>query len=271
MKKKNRYTIEQIEFLRSGYLSITLPCLVDAFNIQFGLKRTVVQIQSTLKRYGIFCGRKPKDRLRARFIKYTNEQAVFLRDNYPGHSAVELTNMFNDKFGTNKKPGQIGSFVKNRGIRSGIDCRFQPGEKPWNTGTKGMTGANSTSYKKGNIPANRKPIGSERACSKGGPALIKIMERNPYTGAATRYKSKQIYIWEQANGPVPDGMVVAFRDSDNSKIEIENLMLISRAELLILNQYDYKNTPAELKPSVLALSKLEAIMFAAQNNQINGG
>ena len=59
------------------------------------------------------------------------------------------------------------------------------------------------------------------------------------------------------NGPVPEGMVVAFRDSDKLNIEPENLMLISRAELLRLSQHGYKDAPDKLKLSILALTKLE--------------
>ena len=240
--------------------------LTRTFNAEFGLNVTELQIKSTLKRYRIFCGRKPKDRLRPQFLKYTNEQAQFLRDNYPGRSGVELTIIFNDQFGTDKTTGQIISFVKNHGIKSGLTGCFEKGHKPWNTDTKGRTGANVTSFKKGHVPANRKPLHAERTCSKDGYVLIKIAEQNPYTGSPTRYKHKQAYIWEQIHGPVPEGMVVAFRDGDRLNIEPENLMLISQAELLRLNQHDYKNTSGKLKPSVLALSKLETKTFALTKN-----
>jgi len=147
--------------------------------------------------------------------------------------------------------------------------RFKKGNKPWNAGTKGqgLTGANKTSFKKGNVPPNRKPLGSERICSKDGYILINIAERNPHTGFPTRYKHKHVHMWEQDHGPVPKGMIVAFRDSDKLNIDPENLMLISRAELLVLNQYGYKETPDELKPSVLALAKLEVKIFATGNRK----
>lgn len=270
MKKKNRrYTTEQIEFIRTGYLSMHLRSLTRAFNAQFGENRTEAQIKSTLKRYRIFCGRKPKDRLRPQFIKYTNEQAQFLRDNYPGRSGVELAAMFKNRFKTDKTTGQIISFVKNRGIKSGLTGRFEKGHKPWNTHTKGLTGANITSFKKGDVPANRNPLGFERMDSKDGYILIKIAEQDPHTGFPTRYKHKHVYNWEQANGPVPEGMVVALRDGDKLNTETENLMLISRAELLRLNQHGYKDAPDELKPSVLALSKLEVKTFVAQTKCLN--
>lgn len=74
-----------------------------------------------------------------------------------------------------------------------------------------------------------------------------------------------MYIWEQANGPVPKGMVVAFINGD--KCELENLMLISRPELLNLNRLGYKDMPAELKPSVLALSKLQVKTWAKEKKE----
>jgi hypothetical protein len=62
---------------------------------------------------------------------------------------------------------------------------------------------------------------------------------------------------EQLHGPIPPGFCVAIRDGDPLNCDPDNLMLISRPELLLLNKRKYMKTPAELKPSVLALSKLE--------------
>ena len=261
MTQKNRYTAEQIEFMRTGYLSMNIRSLTLAFNTQFGVDKTEVAIKSALQNHRIFCRRKHKDRLISRLRIYTTEQAQFLRDNYAGRSIAELTAIFNDRFGTDKSVRQIKTFVHNRGITSGRTGYFKKDHKPWNTGTKGLTGTNATSFKKGHVPANRKPLGSERTCSNDGFILIKIAEQDPHTGFPTRYKHKHVHIWEQAHGPIPEGMIVAFRDGDKLNIEPENLMLISRAELLRLNQHDYKNTPDELKPNVLALSKLEVKTF----------
>lgn len=61
---------------------------------------------------------------------------------------------------------------------------------------------------------------------------------------------------------MPEGMVVALRDGDKTNCEPENLMLISRAELLNLNRHGYKDMPDKLKPSVLALSTLQVKTWA---------
>lgn len=267
MKKneKFRYSAEQIEFLRTGYLSMNVRSLTQVFNAKFGMKKTEPAINSALKNHRITCGRAPKERLVSRRLRiYTQEQVQFLKDNYADRSVKELTAIFNERFGAEKTVQQIKTFVSNRGITSGRTGHFKKGHTPWNAGTKGqgLTGANSGSFKKGNVPPNYKPLGSERICSKDGYILIKIAERDPYTGFPTRYKHKHVHVWEQAHGPVPKGMVIVFRDGNIHNIEIGNLMLISRAELLRLNKHGYKDMPYKLKPSVLALAKLETKIFA---------
>jgi len=178
----------------------------------------------------------------------------------------DLTRAFNKRFGAAKTEGQIRATLRNHNFKCGRTGRFPNGHTPWNAGTKGqgLTGPNPGSFKKGNAPANLKPLGSERVCPKDGFILIKIAERNPYTGFPTRYKHKHVYIWEQANGPVPKGMVVAFIDSDKTRCEEDNLMLISRAELLQLNRQGYKDMPGELKASLLALTKLQVKTWAKE-------
>jgi hypothetical protein len=189
---------------------------------------------------------------------FTPEQIRFLQDNYAGKSAAAMTEMFNLAFQTAITLQQIRTAVHNRGINSGRTGRFEKGLTPWNRDKKGYIGANPTSFVKGNRPANWQPLGTERIDSKDGFILVKIAERNPYTGAPTRYKHKHVHVWETLHGPVPKGHVVAFRDGIKINCEPDNLMLLTRAELLVLNQHGYKDVPPELQPAVLALVKVEA-------------
>lgn len=192
---------------------------------------------------------------------YTPEQAQFLKDNHVGRSRAELASMFEAEFGREITVEQVKAFVCNRGLNSGLTGKFEKGHEAWNRGKKGYMGANKTSFTKGNKPANWKPLGSERIDSKDGFILVKIKEQNPYTGGPTRYKHKHVWLWERKYGSVPAGMVVAFRDGDKENCKLRNLMLISRAELLRLNKHGYKEMPNELKPVVLALTKVEVKAF----------
>jgi hypothetical protein len=189
--------------------------------------------------------------------RYTMEQIVFLRDWYRRLSREDLTAAFNHEFGTCLTIGQIVGTLKNYKLRSLRTGRFMKGHAPWNRGTRGLTGANPGSFQPGNLPHNHRPLWSERVIREGY-LEISVPERNPYTGFPTRFKGKHVWIWEQAHGPVPEGHVVIFRDCDNRNFALDNLLLVSRTELLVLNLHDYKNHPAETRPSVLALAKLEA-------------
>ncbi len=189
-------------------------------------------------------------------MKYTSKQLEFLRINFIRLSVRDLTVAFNMKFKTEINEGQIRSTLRNHSIKSGRTGQFEKGRITWNKGIKGYMGANVTSFKKGNIPRNITRIGTERL-SKDGYIEIKIKERNPYTKALTRYKLKHIHIWEKKHGPVPKGHALIFKDGNKLNIDNKNLLLITRAELLSLNLHKYHESPAELKPTILILAKLE--------------
>lgn len=240
-----RYTIEQIDFLRKAYPYLTASSLARAFNAIFGDNKTEDQIRSTLTRSGIRTGHTPK--LFAKRLRlYTPEQAQFLRENYAGRNIAELKTIFNDKFETSMTGQQIKTFVHNRGITCGRTSCYAKGHTPWNAGTKGqgLTGANSGSFKKGSVPPNRRRLGSHRIDSKDGYILIKVAETDPHTGVPTRYKCKHVHVWEQHNGPVPEGHVVVFRNGIKQDTYIENLECISRAENMKRNTIH--NLPKEL-------------------------
>lgn len=260
----NKYTTAQIEFLRDGIMVTNARELTTQFNEYFGLNKTEKAINSALKNHKIRCGRKGSDRIVTKSRRlFTEEQEAFIRREYPQRSRAELTEVFNVWFGTQIKEDQIKCFVANHGVQSGRSGQFKKGSLPWNTGTKGkrLTTRNSGSFRKGSVPPNRKPIGTERICKKDGFVLIKVAETDPNTGFPTRYKHKHRHVWEQKNGPVPDGMIIAFRDGNKLNCDPENLMLISRLELLLLNKHGYHEMPDELKPSVLGLAKLKASVY----------
>ncbi len=237
-----------------------IPELTAAFNTRFGTDKSEVAIKSALTNHDYTCGR-PTGGVTGTYLIFSREQAAFIEENYTSLSQGELTAAVNETFGTEFTAGQIRSFVHNHGVKSGRTGRYENGHQSWNAGTKGLTHRNRTTFKKGNVPPNRKPVGTERIDSKDGYILVKINETDPYTGFPTRYKLKHIVIWEQAHGPVPKGMAVIFRDGNKMNCVLENLALVTRAELLRLNQMGYAETPEELKPSVFALAKLEVKVF----------
>lgn len=256
MANRYRYTDEQLEFLRVSYAAMPVRDLAPVFNATFGLDKTVNQLRATLKNHGILCGRKPCDRVMPCRL-YSRDQVRFLQKNYAGNSVAELTALFNDHFSEDKTERQVKTFVKNRGIVSGRTGHFEKGQTPWNLGKRGYMGANSTSFKRGNVPHTKRRLWPERI-SRDGFIEISIPERNPWTGASTRFKHKHVWLWELEHGRVPKGHAVVFVDGDKLNCIVGNLMLVTRAELLSMNLHGYRTQPAALKSSVLALARLDA-------------
>lgn len=192
----------------------------------------------------------------SRYRLFSHAEAEFITEGYKTMTLPDLTEAFNARF-PRKSLNQIRAFTRNHGITSGRTGCFEKGQTPWNLGKKGYMGANATSFKAGNLPHNKRRLWSERI-GKDGFIEISVPEKNPRTGHPTRFKHKHVWLWECENGPVPKRHAVAFKDGNNQNCVIENLMLVTRAELLAMNLHGYKNMPEELKPSVLALAKLEA-------------
>lgn len=259
--KRFKYTTEQLAFLRAGYAKMSIQKLLSVFNRKFGLAKTFNQLRYAFNSRGITCGRKGKERLHPGAFLFTPKQIQFLREKFVGRSIAGLTTLYNTHFKTTRTEQQIKSACHRRHFKSGRTGHFEKGHKSWNKGTKGLTHRNVTTFKKGNVPGNIKPLGTERI-TRDGYIEIKIAETNPYANAQTRYKLKHVWLWEQAYGPVPPGHVVAFKDSNSLNCVIENLMLLSRKVLVRLNKKGYKKVPDELKPSILQLVKLEVKIFS---------
>ena len=189
--------------------------------------------------------------------KFSEEQIQFIREIAPGKYTTEITEMFNKQFNLELKVSQIESCKRNHNIKSGIDSRFKKGNIPVNKGKKGSMSpeqykkCQATMFKKGNIPANRRPIGSERL-DKNGYILIKIQD-----GHKTKnWTRKHRYLYEQAYGNVPKGYKVIFADGNNRNFDLENLILVSDAEELIMNRNKLFKKDTELTKAGVVVAKL---------------
>ena len=250
------YTDEMIEFLREGYQRMEINDLVAAFNGRFGTDKSRTAIHSALTNRGLTCGR--RGMIKGRHLRlFTAEQMVWIREAYTRLSLEDMTAEFNRTFGTGMKVSQLRSFTRNHRIRSGRSGHFNDGHDSWNKGTKGLTGANSGSFKKGIQPMNTRELHAERICTKDGYILIKVEEPNPYTGAKTRFRHKHIVVWEREHGPIPEGHVVSFKDGDRLNCEPDNLELLSRGELGYLNCHGVKDLPPELRTTMRAVARLK--------------
>ena len=155
----------------------------------------------------------------------------------------------------------IKALCLRKGWKTGRTGRYPPGSVPANKGKSQPYNANSarTQFKKGLTPPNTKHLGHERI-DKAGYVWISIAEENPHTGYGRHYVHKHRLLWEKANGPIPEGMVLKCLSDDKSNSDPSNFALIPRAMLPRLNGRfgrDYDNAPPELKPSIFRTADLE--------------
>lgn len=180
--------------------------------------------------------------------KYTPEQKEFMKAFVPGHSHKEIMEAFNHKFETDIKVGQVKSYIGNNKLNTGRTGSFPKGHVPANKGKKGIGGWPETHFKKGHMPYNYLPVGTElKKCD--GYVYVKIADPN-------KWKQKHIIIWEAANGAVPDKHRIIFADGDRSNVCLENLLMVTRRELLVMNRGKLIKKDKELTKTGLLVANI---------------
>jgi hypothetical protein len=173
---------------------------------------------------------------------YTTGEIQFLRDNIAGRSHAEMTELFNECFDTELTVEQIKGTLARYKLCNGRDGCFRSGHTPFNKGMKGLKmGGEKTQFKPGHKPANWVPVGTERV-NADGYVDVKIQDGK----LQKNWKAKHIIIWEEANGPVPKGHVVIFADGNRLNVTLDNLILLSRKKLAVLNKRRLISKDAEL-------------------------
>jgi len=84
------------------------------------------------------------------------------------------------------------------------------------------------------------PIGTERL-SKDGYLERKVSDGQPFH---RRWRFVHVLVWEAAHGPVPAGHAIVFVNGDKTDIRLENLQLVTRADLMRHNSVH--NYPAPI-------------------------
>lgn len=206
--------------------------------------------------------------MKGRAITYSPEELAFIRSvsTWPRGEALAA---FGQKFGRDDVSlKNFNALCKRKGWLTGRTGCFVKGEVPHNKGVKCEPGkggrhpnARKTQFRKGGLPHNTQFLGHERV-SKDGYVEISIDETNPHTGFERRYVLKHRWLWEQANGPVPEGHALKCLDGNRLNTDASNWECIPRGVLARLNGGRFKKTLAydaaepEIKPLVLAAAKL---------------
>lgn len=221
----------------------------------------VQHIIALCKRKGWTAGPDGRRRNAGKSLVFTDDQVAWLRAN-PSLPRADLVSAFHAAFpGTSTTAEKLVGWRKRNKVRTGRTGRFEKGQSPWSKGKKLDAHPNSkaTQFSRGQRPHNARPIGYE-SVNPDGYVLICVDRPNPFTGARTHMAFKHKELWIAANGPIPEGHVLKCLDGDKTNCEPSNWVAVPQGLLPRLNgksgrQYD--QAPAELKPTILAIAKLE--------------
>lgn len=162
------------------------------------------------------------------------------------------------KLGLHKSAAFVADAARDRIRREGHGARahqFKKGIVPANKGTRrpgwGPGRMKETQFKKGQSGHNWRPVGATRLCDgyvyrKTSDIRCVLWTRN--------WRLEHFLVWEAANGPVPRGYALAFKDRDRLNTTLENLELITRAENMRRNTIHH--LPQPLKRTIRMLASL---------------
>ncbi|WP_426229325.1 HNH endonuclease signature motif containing protein [Pararhizobium sp. DWP3-4] len=260
------YSAEEMVWLEANF-KLVISDYHRAFVAAFGRDDvSLCHLNQLRKRKGWKVGR-DGGRYIGRRRRFSDAEITWLR-NHCSMPISEYHPAFCKEFGREDvSAANLHGLRKREGWKTGRTGHFVKGAEPLNKGKKCAPGtgglhpnAQRTQFRPGRLPHNHQGAGHERIDSKDGYAIIIVDEVNPWTGAATRPMHKHRWLWEQANGPIPDGFVLKCIGEDKTNCDPSNWELIPREVLPRLNGrfgMHYDQAAPEIKPTIMAVAKLK--------------
>lgn len=223
----HRYTKEELDFLKDYSPFYSREELTAMFNKHFGTSLTKSGIETKCKRCGY-----PNN-----IEHYTDEQIEFLKENCRLYSRKELTEKFNEKFGTSKTMLALRQFCNKYGFNSSNNGRFKKGNITWSTGLSKeehrshFSDESYTSMVGILEQRNIYEVGDIRQRKIGGVYIPYVVISTDYSiPDRERIVPLTRYNWEKVYGPVPEGYSLLHLDGDVQNCDISNLVMVSDAE-----------------------------------------
>ena len=213
----------------------------DILNREFGTNFTALQISKHLANHGKKNGI-GKNRKGHRFF-WTPDKEAFVAARLD-KSYDEVIDEFEKEFGIRLTWGALGHFKWRHGLYSENDGRYKPGVLPYNHAELGAEG------------------------NKGGGYIwVKVSEeRHTGNGSKVNWKPKQKVLYEAEHGPLPEGMIVTFRDGDNRNFDSDNLLAVTRPELNYMSRLGTKRMEPKARETGELVCKLRAKIYEKEKH-----
>ena len=191
-------------------------------------------------------------------IKWSKEpdKVEFMKNYIPGHTEAEIRKAFNDRFEITLTESQIENFKTRYGIKSGTHggC-FRKSNVPHNKGKKMSPDIykkiKHTMFKKEHIPTNHREVGSERV-NVDGYVELKVAEPNKWM-----LKQRKLYE-DYHNEKLTSNDVIIFLDNNKFNFDKDNLIKLTRAELIRFNQDHLYCGDKDITKVAVSIAKIKA-------------
>lgn len=254
-----KWTNEQENYLIKIHNGKSNQEITNLINDKFETNYTIKAINSKKKTLKLVSNYKYKP-------KYSLEIIDYIKRNHKGKSTIELSKEINKVFNMNTTADNIQNLKSRIKRKDGFifeparnDGCIKKGNIPKNKGKswdeymskEAQEKSRRTTFKKGNIPPNHREIGEERI-SKDGYIEIKLKD-----GCLNKnWQLKHRYIYEQHYGLIPKGHKIIFADGNKRNFDINNLILVSDNEELIMNMNKLRTEDIELTKTGHLIAKL---------------
>lgn len=224
------------EWLREHYPRSSIHDTLDAIEREFGWRpsKTAVYVRASklgLKKEHVCTERRGDHAERvARWSKMPEEDAWMDAHDH-GQRTDELADEFEAEFGWRLTRGQVNAWRARHGRQPHGRRRY--GGRP------------------------RKPVGYERV-SKDGYIVVKVADEADRAMSKDNWRLKQVWVWEQHNGPLPEGHVVYFADGDNRNFDPDNLVAVPRRAVGLLARMEYHDAESLRAAVALAMVRIKA-------------
>ncbi len=268
----DKYPPEVHEFVKKWSPKLRDADLAEACNRELGTNFTASKMKAFRSNHKYYNGMKQwtKEEYWKYQKRYPQGMYEFVRENSWGVSSKDMAEMVNEKFGTNFTQTMMKQFRQRHGIKSGITGWYQKEHSPANKGKKqsdymsleSIERTKATRFQKGTIPPNTKPVGTISVVD--GYQLIKVSDKG---SRWEMWKPLHKYVWEQHNGPIPEGMIIVFKDLNPMNCDIDNLLLVTRAEHCTMTKKHLRSKDPEVTEAGLNLVRLEKVIKDRKKNQ----
>lgn len=265
-----KWPVEVVDWMRentAGRTTKELTILINqqGFDRKYGMVFTESIVKGAKSRYGFKSGT-PTGNPKGYSVKYPKGMEEYVRSIAEGKEAGEIAKAVSEHFGIEFSPSQCRAYKKNHDIVSGLDCRFKEGDEPANKGKKmspeQYVKCEATMFHKGNVPANHMEVG-EYTHTTDGYLVQKVKENGTQR---ERFEFVHRKVWEEHNGPIPEGKMVSFLDGDKDNCKIENLVLLDSSENLEMNRSNLRFSHAELTEAGVNIAKIKVAARRRKRN-----